>query len=611
MLVVLALSTAALLQPPAALSSFRETSGFNTISPFAAADRLTPGMSATRAGGRAIGAETAKSSADQTTSQPSTRQAAERRNKHDDKYILNTCLHETVSSMLKSHTAHFESITANAMLSEGVKGGLKSHIDFWSNEIKACQFVIDTISQGYVIPFMIDPPSMHNRNNKSARINDVFVTETITELMKAGCIVKVPFRPYVVSPLSVATNSGNKKRLILDLSVLNRYVRKEKVKFEDWKVAAQYFSHNSYMFKFDLKSGYFHIDVCPQHMSYLGFCWESEFYCFTVLPFGLSSAPYIFTKCLRPMVDYWRKHAIKIVLYLDDGLGICESHECCKNEAGFVVKSLQNAGFTINEQKSCLLPTQYLEWLGIIWDATKFCIHIPDRRMRECLENLEHLKTVMPHVSARQVARCTGRLISMSPVYGNVCRLMTRNCYRLIENRHDWDSCLFIENPEIILSELNFWLENLTSLNVRQMNDYSKSEILICSDASDIAAGAVCVSHNEKYFHQMFSEQERLMSSTWRELKALQQSIFTFGKDIKGKTVKVLTDNQNCVKIVEAGSTKGHLQTLALFFFFFVSKIIFQLIYNGSQGMKIRKPIILANLEILMIGKLQWNFLNS
>ena len=58
---------------------------------------------------------------------------------------------------------------------------------------------------------MIDPPSMHHSNNKSARINDVFVTETITDLMKAGCIVKVPFRPYVVSPLSVATNSGNKK----------------------------------------------------------------------------------------------------------------------------------------------------------------------------------------------------------------------------------------------------------------------------------------------------------------------------------------------------------------------------------------------------------------
>ena len=74
--------------------------------------------------------------------------------------------------MLKSHTAHFESSTVNAMFSEGVKGGLKSHIEFWSNKIKACQFVIDTITQGYVIPFMIDPPSMHQRNNKSARIND-------------------------------------------------------------------------------------------------------------------------------------------------------------------------------------------------------------------------------------------------------------------------------------------------------------------------------------------------------------------------------------------------------------------------------------------------------
>jgi hypothetical protein len=32
--------------------------------------------------------------------------------------------------------------------------------------------------------------------------------------------------PYVVNPLSVATNKSGKKRLILDLSVLNKFVKK-------------------------------------------------------------------------------------------------------------------------------------------------------------------------------------------------------------------------------------------------------------------------------------------------------------------------------------------------------------------------------------------------
>jgi hypothetical protein len=67
-----------------------------------------------------------------------------------------------------------------------------------------------------------------------------FVSDTISDLLASGCVLRVPFRPLVVNPLSVATNSSGKKRLILDLSVLNNFARRDKVKFEDWKVAIQY-----------------------------------------------------------------------------------------------------------------------------------------------------------------------------------------------------------------------------------------------------------------------------------------------------------------------------------------------------------------------------------
>ena len=41
---------------------------------------------------------------------------------------------------------------------------------------------------------------------------------------------------------------------------------------------------------------------------------------FTVLPFGLSTAPYVFTKLLRPLVRLWRGKGHKAILYLDDGI---------------------------------------------------------------------------------------------------------------------------------------------------------------------------------------------------------------------------------------------------------------------------------------------------
>ena len=74
---------------------------------------------------------------------------------------------------------------------------------------------------------MYTPESYALRNNKSSLANSDFVTETILDLVKVGSVLEVPFVPYIVNFLSVATNnSSGKKRLILDLSVINKFVWK-------------------------------------------------------------------------------------------------------------------------------------------------------------------------------------------------------------------------------------------------------------------------------------------------------------------------------------------------------------------------------------------------
>ena len=97
-----------------------------------------------------------------------------------------------------------------------------------------------------------------------------------------------------------------------------------KFKYEDLRMAALMFERNDYKFKFDLKSGYHHVDIYCEHQKYLGFRWDTEgcpqFYVFIVLPFGLSTAYYIFTKLLRPMIRQWRGRGLKAIIYLDDGI---------------------------------------------------------------------------------------------------------------------------------------------------------------------------------------------------------------------------------------------------------------------------------------------------
>ena len=89
------------------------------------------------------------------------------------------------------------------------------------------------------------------------------------------------------------------------------------------------------MFSFDLKSGYHHVDIYPGHRKFLSFSWRFSdgavrYFQFSVLPFGLSSAPYVFTKLLKPLVKKWRGEGKTIILYLDDGLGAAKSYNLAK-----------------------------------------------------------------------------------------------------------------------------------------------------------------------------------------------------------------------------------------------------------------------------------------
>ena len=114
------------------------------------------------------------------------------------------------------------------------KGRLKKHVLFWE-KIGANQFVIDTLTHGYKIHFLQTPPMSVSKNNRSALENISFVSEAVDELLRNGCVVKTPFVPHVVNLLCVSINRSGKKRLILDLRKVNKFVWKEKITFEDWK----------------------------------------------------------------------------------------------------------------------------------------------------------------------------------------------------------------------------------------------------------------------------------------------------------------------------------------------------------------------------------------
>jgi hypothetical protein len=87
------------------------------------------------------------------------------------------------------------------------------------------------------------------------------VDSEVEKLEIAGVIVKANSKPTVINALSVATNAEGKNRLVLDLRSVNPLLNVTKYKYEDLKVASDYFKRGCFMAIFDLKSGYYHVDI--------------------------------------------------------------------------------------------------------------------------------------------------------------------------------------------------------------------------------------------------------------------------------------------------------------------------------------------------------------
>ena len=139
-------------------------------------------------------------------------------------------------------------------------GRLKSRYGKWA-DITSNGFILSVIEDGYKIPFKEMSESVDLKNNKTARDSMEFVKSEVNKLLENGCVVEVKDKPIVINPLTVATNKVGKQRLVFDCRHLNKCLQKFEFKYEDAIVARRLFEKGTYLFSFDLRSAYHHIDI--------------------------------------------------------------------------------------------------------------------------------------------------------------------------------------------------------------------------------------------------------------------------------------------------------------------------------------------------------------
>ena len=80
--------------------------------------------------------------------------------------------------------------------------------------------------------------------------------------------------------------------MILNLEKLNK-----NISILNWR-------HYNWFFSLDLRNAYFSVHVHDESQNYLKFEWFGQLYRFTAFPNGLTSAPRLFTKLLRPVMAH-------------------------------------------------------------------------------------------------------------------------------------------------------------------------------------------------------------------------------------------------------------------------------------------------------------------
>ena len=131
----------------------------------------------------------------------------------------------------------------------------------------------------------------------------------------------------------------------------------------------------------DLRDAYFHIAIYPPHRKYLRFAFQGVTYEYLVLPFGLSLSPRVFVKCTEAAIAPLRLKGMRLATYIDDWLLATQSPQEAQAQTSVLISHLVSLGFTINVQKSVLVPTQSITFIGLCLDSVTFKARLSAERV--------------------------------------------------------------------------------------------------------------------------------------------------------------------------------------------------------------------------------------
>lgn len=139
----------------------------------------------------------------------------------------------------------------------------------------------------------------------------------------------------------------------------------------------------------DLKEAYFSVPISENSKRFLRFIFDEKLYQFNVLPYGLCTAPFVFTKLLKPVNTYLRNKNILMSCYLDDSIFFNKDKNTCRQDVVFACKLLKGLGFVVNFEKSVLEPNKTCKYLGFLLNSRNLTLSVPKEKQQNILEKIK------------------------------------------------------------------------------------------------------------------------------------------------------------------------------------------------------------------------------
>jgi hypothetical protein len=175
-------------------------------------------------------------------------------------------------------------------------------------------------------------------------------------------------------------------RPVIDLSILNTFLLVPHFKMETNRSNRSCIHPGMWTTSLDLMDAYFHIPIAPPFRKVLRFVWDNTVYQFRTLPFGISTAPLVFTRVFQTVIAHLHTLSVQIHSYLDDSMIKDFDQQTLVSQTEMVIQLFLNLGFLISWKRSELTPQNFLFLgehyrtdLGLIFPPEEKCVSLCQR----------------------------------------------------------------------------------------------------------------------------------------------------------------------------------------------------------------------------------------